>query len=55
LTEKFQWHITMKELVAVRQGILRFANDLSGHTVCLYEDNQQSWRSLRTARPLPHC
>ncbi len=40
LTEKFQWHITMKEFVAVRQGILRFANDLSGHTVCLYEDNQ---------------
>ena len=30
----------MKELVAVRRGILRFANDLRGHTVCLYEDNQ---------------
>jgi hypothetical protein len=30
----------MKELVAVRRGILRFADDLRGHTVCLYEDNQ---------------
>jgi hypothetical protein len=30
----------MKELVSVRRGILRFANDLRGHTVCLYEDNQ---------------
>jgi hypothetical protein len=30
----------MKELVTVRRGILRFANDLRGHTVCLYEDNQ---------------
>lgn len=40
LPEKLQWHITMKELVAVRRGILRFANDLRGHTVCLYEDNQ---------------
>jgi hypothetical protein len=30
----------MKELVAVKRGILRFANDLRGHTVCLYEDNQ---------------
>ena len=40
LPEKLQWHITMKELVAVRRVILRFANDLRGHTVCLYEDNQ---------------
>ena len=30
----------MKEVVAVRRGILRFANDLRGHTVFLYEDNQ---------------
>ena len=30
----------MKELVSVRRGIWRFANDLRGHTVCLYEDNQ---------------
>jgi hypothetical protein len=30
----------MKELVAVRRCISRFANELRGHTVCLYEDNQ---------------
>jgi hypothetical protein len=30
----------MKEPVTVRRGILRFANDLRGHTVCLYEDDQ---------------
>ncbi len=30
----------MKELVAVRRDILLFTNDLRGHTVCLYEDNQ---------------
>ena len=30
----------MKEFVTVRRGILRFADDLRGHTVCLYEDNQ---------------
>ncbi len=30
----------MKELVAVRKDILLFADDLRGHTVCLYEDNQ---------------
>jgi hypothetical protein len=30
----------MKELVTVRRGILLFVNDLHGHTVCLYEDNQ---------------
>ncbi len=35
LPEKMQWHITMKELVTVRRGILRFADDLRGHTVCL--------------------
>ena len=40
LPEKLQWHITMKELVSVRGDILRFADDLRGHTVCLYEDNQ---------------
>jgi hypothetical protein len=40
LSENPQWHITMKELVAVRRDILRFTNDLRGHTVCLYEDNQ---------------
>ncbi len=33
-------NITMKEFVTVRRGILRFVNDLHGHTVCLYEDNQ---------------
>jgi hypothetical protein len=27
-------------LVTVRRGILPFTNELSGHTVCLYEDNQ---------------
>ena len=31
----------MKELVTVRRGVLRFADDLRGHTVCLYEDNQE--------------
>jgi hypothetical protein len=40
LPEKRQWHITMKMLVTVRRGIMRFTNELSGHTVCLYEDNQ---------------
>jgi hypothetical protein len=30
----------MKELVAVRHDIMRFANELRGHTVCLYENNQ---------------
>jgi hypothetical protein len=30
----------MKELVAVSRGILLFPNDLRGHTVYLYEDNQ---------------
>ena len=30
----------MKEIVTVRRGILRFADNLRGHTVCLYEDNQ---------------
>jgi hypothetical protein len=33
--------ITMKELVTVRRGIIHFANELRGHTVCLYEDNQK--------------
>jgi hypothetical protein len=40
LPEKLQLHSTMKELVTVSRGILRFANELLGHTVCLYEDNQ---------------
>jgi hypothetical protein len=30
----------MKEIVVVRLGILRFANELRGHTVCLYEHSQ---------------
>ena len=34
------WHITMKELVAVRKGILPFADDLCGRSVRLWEDNQ---------------
>ena len=38
--EKLLWHITMKELVAVRRGITTFAADLQGRVVTLWEDNQ---------------
>ena len=38
--EKLLWHITMKELVAVRRGIATFADDLRGRVVTLWEDNQ---------------
>ena len=38
--EEREWHITMKELVAVRKGILAFADDLRGRSVRLWEDNQ---------------
>ena len=40
LDERQQWHITLKELVAVRKGIVNFAEDLRGHVVRLWEDNQ---------------
>ena len=40
LDERHQWHITLKELVAVRKGIVNFAEDLRGHVVRLWEDNQ---------------
>ena len=36
---ELDWHITMKELVAVRKGILAFADDLRGRSVRLWEDN----------------
>ena len=34
--EKLLWHITMKELVAVRRGIATFADDLRGRVVTLW-------------------
>ena len=40
LPEREQWHITLKELVAVRKGVAAFADDLRGHVVRLWEDNQ---------------
>lgn len=40
LPERMQWHITMKELVAVRKGVEMYADDLRGHVVRLWEDNQ---------------
>ena len=40
LDERVQWHITLKELVAVRKGVVNFADDLRGHVVRLWEDNQ---------------
>ena len=40
MDEKLLWHITMKELVAVRKGIETFAADLRGRVVTLWEDNQ---------------
>ena len=39
IPERARWHITMKELVAVRKGIELFANDLRGRVVRLWEDN----------------
>lgn len=39
IPERVRWHITMKELVAVRKGIELFANDLRGRVVRLWEDN----------------
>lgn len=38
--EQVPWHITMKELVAVRLGLSMYSNELRGHTVRLWEDNQ---------------
>ena len=38
--ERQLWHITMKELVAVRLGIVAFAQELRNRTVLLWEDNQ---------------
>jgi hypothetical protein len=46
----------MKELVAVRRGNVRFANNLRGHTVCLYEDNQAVVAIIKnhtSSSPLP--
>ncbi len=40
LEERVQWHITLKELVAVRRGIAMYQDDLCGHVVRLWEDNQ---------------
>lgn len=40
LTERQQYHITFKELLAVRKGIEAFAPDLRGRVVRLWEDNQ---------------
>jgi hypothetical protein len=40
LDERVQRHITLKELVAVRKGVVNFADDLRGHIVRLWEDNQ---------------
>jgi len=48
------WHITMKELVAVRLGLSMYADELRGHTVRLWEDNQAVVLSA-TARPDPRC
>ena len=40
LEERVQWQITLKELVAVRRGIAMYQDDLRGHVVRLWEDNQ---------------
>jgi hypothetical protein len=40
LEERVQWHITLKELVAVRRGIAMFQDDLRGRVMRLWEDNQ---------------
>jgi hypothetical protein len=41
LDERAQWYITLNELVAVRKGVVNFADDLRGHVVQrLWEDNQ---------------
>ena len=39
MPERVQWHITLKELVAVRKGIELFTDDLRGRVVRLWEDN----------------
>jgi len=36
---EFPWHITLKELVAVRKTVEHFLPYLRGHRVCLHEDN----------------
>jgi len=38
--DQIPWHITMKELVAVRLGLNMYSSELRGHTVRLWEDNQ---------------
>jgi hypothetical protein len=42
-----QWHITLKELVAVRRGIAMFQDDLRGRVVRLWEDNQAVVQIIR--------
>ena len=37
--ERLLYHITLKELIAVRRGLLTHANDLQGRVVRLWEDN----------------
>ena len=48
LEERVQWHITLKELVAVRRGIDMYRDDLRGHVVRLWEDNQAVVHIIRT-------
>ena len=47
LEERVQWHITLKELVAVRRGIVMFQDDLRGRVVRLWEDNQAVVQIIR--------
>jgi hypothetical protein len=47
LEERVQWHITLKELVAVRRGIAMFQDDLRGRVVRLWEDNQAVVQIIR--------
>ena len=42
-----QWHITLKELVAVRRCIVMFQDDLRGRVVRLWEDNQAVVQIIR--------
>lgn len=42
------WHITLKELTAVRLTICHFLRELSGRTVLLHEDNQAVVAALTT-------
>ena len=40
MADQIPWHISMKELVAVRMRLNMYADKLRGHTVHLWEDNQ---------------